>query len=303
MPDPREVLLALPGWLDDDHSAALAVYRRTRQLLGPQWPDAPDSSVDARGFFEARFMAAAAAVPCHFTGYYEPELTGRTRPDTLYRHALYAMPDDLPVPGPWFTRREIVEGDLLAGKELVWLDSAIEAFLAQVQGSVRVRLENGRLLRLGFAGKNGHDYRSIGQELIRRGEVPAKKMSADLIRAWCAAHPDSVAELLAHNPSFVFFRPLALPAELGPLGSSGVSLGPLRSLAVDPEYITIGAPVWVDCGSIQTLFIAQDTGTAICGPARADIFCGSGDAAGRMAPAFNATGRFHVLMPRRGAAR
>lgn len=301
MPDPGEAPLALPGWVDDDHSAALEVYRGTRQLLGPDWPDAPDSSTDTRGFFEAQFKVAAAPAPCHFTGYYEPELTGRARPDARYRHALYAMPDDLPSPDPWFTRREIVEGDLLVGRELVWLDSAIEAFLAQVQGSVRVRLEDGRLLRLGFAGKNGHDYRSIGQELIRRGESPAKAMSADVIRAWCVVHPDSVADLLAHNPSFVFFRPLALPAELGPVGASGVSLSPFRSLAVDPEHITIGAPVWVDCGSIQALFIAQDTGSAIRGPARADIFCGSGDAAGRTASALNAQGRIHVLMPRRGA--
>lgn len=300
MLDPWEAPLAPPGWLDDDHSAALAAYRRTRQLLGPDWPDAPDPSTDARGFFEAQFMVAAAVVPCHFTGYYEPELTGRTRPDARYRHALYAMPDDLPDPGPWFTRRQIVEGDLLAGRELVWLDSAIEAFLAQVQGSVRVRLEDGRLLRFGFAGKNGHDYRSIGQELIRREEIPASAISANAIRAWCAAHPDSVADLLAHNPSFVFFRPLALPEELGPVGSSGVSLSPLRSLAVDPKHITIGAPVWVDCGSIQALFVAQDTGSAIRGPARADIFCGPGDAAGRMASALNAQGRVQVLMPRRG---
>lgn len=299
MPPPCEAHLALPGWLDDDHSAALAVYRRTRHLLGPDWPDAPDPSSDARGFFEAQFMAAAAALPCHFTGYYEPELTGRTHSDARHRHALYAMPEELAVSGPWFTRREIVEGNLLAGRELVWLDSAIEAFIAQVQGSVRVRLEDGRLLRLGFAGKNGHDYRSIGQELIRRGEVPAKTMSADAIRAWCAAHPDSVADLLAHNPSFVFFRPLDLPVELGPLGASGVSLSPLRSLAVDPEHIPLGAPVLVECGSIQALFIAQDTGSAIRGPARADIFCGSGDAAGQMASALNAQGRIHVLMPRR----
>jgi membrane-bound lytic murein transglycosylase A len=187
MPDPWEAPPALPGWREDDHAAALAAYRRTLHLLGPDWPDPPRPSADARGFFEAEFVVAADPAPCHFTGYYEPELTGRTRPDARYRHPLHAMPDDLPARGPWYTRRQIVEGDLLAGRELVWLESAIEAFLAQVQGSVRVRLEDGRLLRLGYAGKNGHAYRSIGLELVRRGEIPADAISASWTIATSAA--------------------------------------------------------------------------------------------------------------------
>ncbi len=292
---------ALPGWADDDHSAALSAYRLSYHKLGPGWPPAPGRTADARAFFEEWFGAVTVPVACHFTGYYEPELTGRSAPDASYCHALYAMPADLPLSGAWHTRREIAAGNLLEGKELVWLDSAIEAFLAQVQGSVRVRLEDGRVLRLGFAGKNGHDYRSIGQELIRRGEIPVDAISADAIRAWCSAHPDEVAGLLEHNPSFVFFRPLDLPRDSGPIGSAGVPLTPLRSLAVDADHIAPGTPVWVEYGSVQALFIAQDTGSAIRGLARADIFCGSGSAAGRMASALNLYGRISILMPRGGA--
>jgi len=299
MPEPQTAEpAALPGWADDDHAAALIVYRRSWHTLGEGWPDPSGSCGDARSFFAARFEAVVA--PCHFTGYYEPELKGRSTPDARYRHPLYGVPDGLSGSSRWFSRSEIVAGGLLAGKELVWLDSAIEAFLAQVQGSVRVRIEDGRLLRLGFAGRNGHEYRSIGQELIRRGDIAAEDISAEAIRAWCSAHPGRVAELLAHNPSFVFFRRLDLPEGSGPIGSAGVPLTALRSLAVDPAHVAIGAPVWVECGSTQALFIAQDTGSAIRGAARADIFCGSGDLAGQMGSALNRSGRMHVLVPRGG---
>ena len=278
----------IPGWAAEDHAAAYAVWHLT----------APDTAPvpDARRFFETAFDAEPR--PCHCTGYYEPELSGHLTPDARFRHPLYALPPDLPPDRPWFSRAEIAEGDLLAGRELVWLDSAIEGFLAQVQGSVRVRVDNGTVLRFGYAGKNGHPYRSIGQELIRRGEVDQNAMSAEAIRDWCAAHPNRVADLLATNPSFVFFRPLDLPETLGPIGASGVPLTPLRSLAADPDHIAPGTPVWVECGSQQALFIAQDTGSAIKGPGRIDLFCGSGAAAGRMASGLNAQGTIHVLHPK-----
>jgi membrane-bound lytic murein transglycosylase A len=278
----------IPGWAAEDHAAAFAVWH----LTAPDTASVPD----ARRFFETAFDAEPR--PCHCTGYYEPELSGRLTPDARFRHPLYALPPDLPPNRPWFSRAEIAEGDLLAGRELVWLDSAIEGFLAQVQGSVRVRVDNGTVLRLGYAGKNGHPYRSIGQELIRRGEVGQNAMSAEAIRDWCAAHPDRVADLLATNPSFVFFRPLDLPETHGPIGASGVPLTPLRSLAADPDHIAPGTPVWVECGSQHALFIAQDTGSAIKGPGRIDLFCGSGAAAGRMASGLNAQGTIHVLHPR-----
>ena len=288
MPGRAKSPAGIPGWAAEDHAAAYAVWHLT----------APDTAPvpDARRFFETAFDAEPR--PCHCTGYYEPELSGHLTPDARFRHPLYALPPDLPPDRPWFSRAEIAEGDLLAGRELVWLDSAIEGFLAQVQGSVRVRVDNGTVLRFGYAGKNGHPYRSIGQELIRRGEVDQNAMSAEAIRDWCAAHPDRVADLLATNPSFVFFRPIDLPETLGPIGASGVPLTPLRSLAADPDHIAPGTPVWVECGSQQALFIAQDTGSAIKGPGRIDLFCGSGAAAGRMASGLNAQGTIHVLYPR-----
>ena len=278
----------IPGWAAEDHAAAFAVWKLT----------APDAApvADARQFFETAFVAEPR--PCHCTGYYEPELSGRPTPNARFCHPLYAPPPDLPSDRTWFSRAEIAAGDLLAGRELVWLDSAIEGFLAQVQGSVRVRMADGTVLRLGYAGKNGHPYRSIGRELIRRGDVRRDAMSANAIRDWCAAHADQVPDLLATNPSFVFFRPLDLPETLGPLGASGVPLTPLRSLAADPDHIAPGTPVWVECGSQQALFIAQDTGSAIKGPGRIDLFCGSGAAAGRMASGLNAQGTIHVLHPR-----
>ena len=288
MPGRTKSPAGIPGWAAEDHAAAFAVWHLT----------APDAAAapDARRFFETAFDTEPR--PCHCTGYYEPELSGRLIPDARFRHPLHALPPDLPTDRPWFSRAEIAAGDLLAGRELVWLDSAIEGFLAQVQGSVRVRVDNGTVLRLGYAGKNGHPYRSIGQELIQRGEVGQNAMSADAIRDWCAAHPDRVADLLATNPSFVFFRPLDLPETLGPIGASGVPLTPLRSLAADPDHIAPGTPVWVECGSQQALFIAQDTGSAIKGPGRIDLFCGSGAAAGRMASGLNAQGTIHVLRPK-----
>lgn len=278
----------LPGWQSDDHAAAYAAWLLTAR------PAQCDD--DARTFFETHFVAEARR--CHFTGYYEPELDGRRERDARFCHPLHAAPGDLTEKGQWFSRREIAERDLLAGRELVWLDSAVEAFLAQVQGSVRVRLEDGSVLRLGYAGKNGHEYRSIGKELILRGAIAADAISADAIRGWCAANPAAVPELLALNPSYVFFRTLDLNRKLGPIGSSGVPLTALRSLAADPDHVPPGAPVWVECGSVQALFIAQDTGSAIKGPERADLFCGSGEAAGRLASGLNTEGWMHVLRPR-----
>ncbi|HQU68897.1 MAG TPA: MltA domain-containing protein [Albidovulum sp.] len=278
----------LSGWSADDHAAAYAVWRLTDNVSA--------ACDDPRSFFESRFVVSSQ--PCHFTGYYEPELEGRRAGDARFCHPLHAAPAGLGEGQVWHSRREIMAGGLLDGLELVWLDSAIEAFLAQVQGSVRVRLEDGSTLRLGYAGKNGHEYRSIGQELIRRGAIAAEAISAEAIRDWCAANPGEVARLLAHNPSYVFFRAINLAPDLGPIGSSGVPLTAMRSLAADPAHVPPGSPVWVECGSIRALFVAQDTGSAIRGADRADLFCGSGAEAGCIASGLNAQGTMHVFRPR-----
>ncbi|MCC0063478.1 MAG: MltA domain-containing protein [Defluviimonas sp.] len=293
-------LAAFAGWSEDDHAAALAAYLLTADRLGPEWPLPSAEPASARDFFEGRFEALGPARAALLTGYYEPELAGSRRRHAEFRHPLYAPPAALEGAMPWSPRSEIEEHGLLDGLELVWLASPLEAFLAQVQGSVRVRLAEGGTLRLGYAAKNGHPYRSIGAELVRRGAVPAESISAAAIRAWAAAHPDEVPALLRHNPSFVFFRTLDLAEGLGPPGALGRSLTALRSLAVDPAHIALGSPVWVVWSGGARLMIAQDIGGAITGPDRADLFFGTGAAAGESAGSLHETGRILPLGPRAG---
>nr|WP_277749173.1 MltA domain-containing protein [Sinirhodobacter populi] len=281
----------IPFWDQDDHAAAWAAFA----------VDAPRlTAKGAKMAFEIGFEPVEVTEPgaARFTGYYEPELAASPIRSAAFPAPLYAMPEGLPT--PWHTRAEIVAGDLLAGQEIAFVESAIEAFLAQVQGSVRLRMPDGAVLRLGYAGKNGHPYASIGRELVRRGVGPAERMTPDAIRDWCAANPDQVADLLNTNPSFVFFRILDLPPETGPIGSMGLPVTPGRSLAVDPEVIPLGAPVWIDCpGFGARLMVAQDTGSAIRGAGRGDIFIGSGSEAGRIAGAINTPGRM-IWLRRRG---
>lgn len=302
MPSPRTWGLpsALTGWPDDDHGAALTAYLATADLLPDGWPRGETG--DARGFFERNFQTRAVDEPALLTGYYEPELDGALHPDGRFRFALFGPPPGLDDSRPWFSRAEIEAGNLLAGQELVWLDSALEAFLAQVQGSVRVRLAGGQVLRLGFAGKNGHPYTSIGKELIRRGELAPDKASVAAIRDWAARNPGLLPGLLRVNESFVFFRRLDLPADSGPIGTLGRPVTALRSIAVDPYHVPLGAPVWVEWQGEARLMIAQDTGSAIKGAGRGDIFFGSGAAAGVAAGALKAEGRMTVLLPK-GPAR
>lgn len=291
---------SLPGWSHDDHRAALAVYASTVDLLPASWPR-PDGQ-GARAFIESYFQPTVLAPEALLTGYYEPELSGSAVPTETFCFPLYAKPADLPADRPWFDRSQIEGGNLLGGHELVWLDSALEAFLAQVQGSVRVRLPDGTTRRFGFAGKNGHPYSSIGKELLRRGELGETDASVSAIRAWAARNPDGLDDLMQVNASFVFFRLLDLPESAGPLGTMQRSVTALRSLAVDPAYIPLGAPVWVEAGDMAQMMIAQDTGSAILGPGRGDIFFGTGASAGEAAGRLRATGRLVVLLPRTQAA-
>lgn len=287
----------LAGWDADDHSAALSAYRLTVDLLGSDWPR--PGGADARQFFERSFVPIElGAPPGLITGYYEPEVEGRAARAPGFGHPLYAPPASLTGDRPWFSRSEIEENDLLAGQELVWLSDPVEAFFAQVQGSVRVRLGDGQVRRYGYAARNGHEYRSIGQELTRRGVGARSGITADGIRDWCRANPEAVADLLRHNPSFVFFKELDLDARTGPIGTAGCPVTPMRSLAVDPDITPLGAPVWVEGGSLSTLMIAQDTGSAIKGVQRGDVFCGTGAEAGHMAGDMQISGRLVTFFPK-----
>jgi len=219
-----------------------------------------------------------------------------------------------------FPDREAIDRGALGGRslEIVWVDDPVDAFFLQVQGSGRVVLEDGAELRLGYAAQNGHPYTAIGRELVDRGEMALEEVSLQSIRAWLAAHPEEAPEVMAVNASYVFFRRLEGP---GPLGSLGVALTPGRSLAVDRTFLPLGAPLWLDAEAplvpdeapdqvldgeaapagatpLRRLMVAQDTGGAIRGPVRGDVFWGPGDRAEILAGHMKHPGRLWLLLPR-----
>ncbi|WP_299728421.1 murein transglycosylase A [uncultured Tateyamaria sp.] len=300
---------ALDGWAEDDHAAALNVFRSTcRDMNDPDWRSlcAVASEIpDAKAFFELFFRPVLIedGAPGLFTGYFEPELDGSKRRSGRYRFPVYAMPPEARVSRPWHTRREILQGGVMAGRglEIAWVDDSVELFFLQIQGSGRINLDNGRTIRVGYSGSNGHEYRSVGKELVRRGTYAAHQVSADVIKNWVKRNPAAGAELLFHNPSYVFFREVSeVPAELGPLGAMNRSITTMRTVAIDPAFVPLGAPVWIEKDGrnpLRRLMVAQDTGSAIKGAQRADVFFGTGDRAGRAAGQLRDPGRLMVLMP------
>jgi len=322
---------------DDRPLGALAAAGRAGDWRAPcaaaaQVPTDDDAA--ARRFFETWFAPYAARDRGRreglFTGYFEPLLDGSRTRDSRYRIPLYGRPADLVtvdlglfaddlagrritgrIDGgrllPYESRAEIMAG-ALAGRApvLAWVDDPVDAFFLQVQGSGRVRLREGGVLRLGYAASNGHPYVSIGRVLVARGALAPEAVSLQTIRAWIADHPDEAAALLAANPSYVFFR--ALSGD-GPLGSQGAVLTPGRSLAVDRRFIPLGAPVYLvgtmpapEAGDadrpLNRLLIAQDTGGAIRGPLRGDVFWGFGPRAEAIAGRMKHPGRIYLLLPR-----
>ncbi|MBI1775610.1 MAG: MltA domain-containing protein [Proteobacteria bacterium] len=289
-----------------------------------------DDAAAARRFFERGFQAFRAAnngKPGAFvTGYYEPELAGARAPSPRFTVPLYRVPDDLiqadlgewregwrgeRIAGriaegrlrPYHTRHDIEKG-ALAGRnlELAWVEDPIDAFFLAIQGSGRIDLGDGKRLRLGFAGQNGHRYVAIGRALVERGAIPRGEVTMQTIRAWLSANPAEAASVMDLNPSYVFYRALAGD---GPLGAEGAVLTPSRSLAVDPAFLPLGVPVFIDLehpdttgGRLRRLVVAQDTGGAIKGPVRGDLFWGTGAAAGELAGRMQAQGIFYILLPR-----
>jgi membrane-bound lytic murein transglycosylase A len=260
------------------------------------------------------------------TGYYEPEVNGSREQGGKYQVPVYARPDDLitlkpdterarwnteitgtiagaPKQRPYYTRAEIDAGALEGrGLELLWLDDPVELFFMQIQGSGRVRLTDGSMVRLGYAGKNGHSYTSIGKRLLEMGERGPERLTMDGIKEWLRADPERGRALMQENKSYVFFVEFTGD---GPVGAQGVVLTPGRSLAVDTAYHKLGAPVYVtapdlapDGKPFRRLMIAQDVGSAIRGPERGDIYFGSGDAAGAIAGRTKHAARFYVLLPK-----
>ncbi len=284
----------------------------------------------ARRFFETWFVPYAArasrAATGLFTGYYEPLLHGARGRVGRYSVPLYARPDDLVMVNlglfrpdlagrriagrvvdgrltPYETRREIDSGRLSGrGLELLWVDDPLDAFFLHIQGSGRVELADGRTVRVGYAGQNGQPYVAIGRVLVERGALRREEVSLQSIRAWLEAHPMETTEVLAANPSYVFFR--LLDGD-GPIGALGVALTPGRSLAVDPSFVPLGAPVWLDTTDpldegrpLRRLMVAQDTGGAIRGAVRGDVFWGAGEEAEARAGRMRSQGRYYLLLPR-----
>ena len=299
----------LNGWNRDDHAAALDVFLNTCvDMTDPDWQSLcalAQQKPEAKPFFELFFRPVLidSGARSLFTGYFEPELNGALTPSARFRFPLYREPDIAKISNPWLTRREIEDGEFMTGKgyEIAWVDDPVELFFLQIQGSGRVRLSGGRVIRVGYGGSNGHEYRSIGVELVRRGVYKAHQVSAEVIKNWVRRNPEEGRELLYHNPSYVFFRRVdEVPADAGPLGAMNRSVTAGRSIAVDPAYVPLGAPVWIEKGGrrpIRRLMVAQDTGSAIKGAQRADIFFGTGDQAGIDAGKLRDPGRMLVLLP------
>ena len=283
----------------------------------------------ARAFFERRFrpyrVAGKDGDTGLITGYYEPELAGARQSSDAYPVPLFTRPRDLVTVSlkdfgdafgderlagkveegrlkPYYSRARIVDGALAGqGLEIVWVADPVEAFFLQIQGSGRVRLPDGEVLRLGYAATNGRPYTAIGRVLAARGELALEEVSLKSIRAWLRANPARQREILDRNESYVFFRELRGE---GPIGTQGGALTPGRSLAVDRRLLPLGAPLWIDTpdpldpeNPIRRLVVAQDTGGAIRGAVRGDLFWGAGEEAEERAGRMRSPGRYYVLLP------
>lgn len=292
--------------------------------------DQPSNKL-ARLFFELNFRPYRVVPERHpdafFTGYYEPEVEGSLTPGDGYDVPIYGRPADLVMrPGivangggavriaegrevAYYDRGEIEDGALKGrGLEIAYLKDPVDLFFMQIQGSARVRLRDGRVLRLNYDGYNGRPYTPVGKLLIERGLVPRDEMSMDRIRAFMEQNPEAGRELRRENRSFVFFKALKLSDDDGAMGAQGVPLTAGRSLAVDRKVYTYGTPVFVEAvlplsapraaDPFQRLMIAQDTGSAIVGPGRGDLFFGTGAQAGAVAGRIRHRGRFTLLVPR-----
>lgn len=328
---------ALSGWKDDDHAEAFASFmnscgavlngtpakRRARPIYGALFKVCERASKagkldrdQARPFFEHNFKPVRVAkigdTEGFFTGYYETVVEGSRIRTAEYSVPLYRIPDRLAGRSKVFAQydRARIEDGALKGKglEICWVKDPVDAFFAQIQGSTRVKLDDGKLLRLNYIASNGQPYTPVGRYLIDRGIISKEDMSMDKIRDWMAANPQEGKELRRKNRSFVFFRETSLAAHEECIGAQGVPLTPLRSLAVDKSIHVYGTPIWIDAElpilsekpetRFRRLLIAQDTGSAIVGPARADIYFGYGEEIGRIAGRIKQYGQFVMLVPR-----
>jgi membrane-bound lytic murein transglycosylase A len=332
----------LPGWDDDNLVEAWPAWLQSCKAIGrePAWQQVCGLSerVDGhdrdaiRDFFQRNFQPHEVVNPDNspwglVTGYYAPVIRGdRTRTERA-RYPIYGLPADLisvelsavypelkfkrlrgRLVGnrlvPYFTREEIVNGTGgFRGTAIAWAEDPVELYYLQIEGSGRVEFPDGKQLRIGYAGQNGHPFRSVAGILMERGELGVSEASLQGIKRWGERNPDKLAYLLNLNPSYVFFRELPddLPA---PVGSLSVPLTSERSAAVDPCFIPLGSPLFLSTTRplsnepLNRLLLAQDTGGAIKGAVRVDFFWGCGEEAGKQAVKMKQTGRKWVLLPR-----
>ncbi len=307
----------LPGWKIQNIEASQKALRRSctvslkkagdvyqpfcEDLLEkPHWPQ-KDLRALLKKHFQAYQMSVQGQTHGQFTGYYEPELRGSRKKSPQYSVPLYKLPPssvDYKLP-----RAQIVAGALAnKGLELVWVDSPEDAFFLQIQGSGRVVLENGEVLRLGYVGTNGFGYTPIGKALVEKGVMTVTEVSMQRIKSWLREHPDQAEDIMSLNESYVFFR--ILEGE-GPIGAQGVAVEPGHSLAVDPRFTPLGTILWVDIDhpddqlpDLQNIMVAQDKGGGIKGPLRGDYFWGFGKRAEEYAGRMNSKGRLFALKPK-----
>lgn len=284
---------------------------------------------DARHFFESQFTPfAVGGGDGLLTGYYEPQISGSRTRRGAYQTPVYGLPPDLVradlgqfspafrsehIAGrlqgqalvPYPDRAAIAANAIANAPVILFTDDPAALFYLQIQGSGRARLEDGTVIRLGYAGDNGQPYTAIGRTLVEQGALTLGNVSLQSIRAWLKAHPDQARAVMETDKSYVFFREMPLDdAALGGIGTMGVRLTPRASLAVDARIHALGAPFYVAAApAFSGLAIGQDTGGAIRGPVRGDIFFGSGDEAEARAGTMNAPGRMFVLLPNALAAR
>lgn len=335
---------ALPGWDADNLQEAWPAFLASCSRLAKKtsWTKTcaasgkinPADVKAIRAFFERHFVPHQfidqdGSAEGLMTGYYEPLLRGARKRGGAFQTPIYRKPDDLlkiePASAhpelknsrlrgrldgnqivPYWTRAEITSSNKMMGKELLWVDDAVEAFFLQVQGSGQVQLvDTNETVRLAYADQNGHPYKSIGRYLVDQGEMTLDQASAQNIKAWYKANPASQQELLNANPSYIFFKEEKLTAHAsGPKGALGVPLTAQRSVAVDPDFISLGIPVFVATTHpvsnkpLQHLTMAQDTGSAIKGANRIDYFWGFGAEAGEKAGMTKQRTAVWLLLPK-----
>lgn len=320
----------LPGWQDDDLTQAWPAWQRSCQGLVKRsahdidWKPACSASnkVNAsdsnaiRRYFEAHMKVmeirhqngpSAGSANGLITGYYEPYLNGSRERGGIYQTPLHRYPEawKKKKPAELPSRAELMASGQLKGQEILWVDDPVAAAFMHIQGSGRIRLKDGKVVRLGFAGTNDHKFQSFAQWLLDRKEITRANATMQGIQSWANKNPARVQEMLNANPRYVFFKELpSQGVDTGPLGALGVPLTAERSIAIDTKILPLGAPVFLASTyplsekPLRRLMMAQDTGSAIIGAVRADFYWGTGEQAGEYAGRMKQQGRMWLLLPR-----